>query len=581
MQSWRVYGYEADRVPLVLNGSSDSLSIKRSLQDETVEYQMAVAELCTVVNPDTSTPDLGYFIPSPSPRNQIAACVHRVGVAMPVAKPDRMDDFLRFSKHYIKQHFPVISDEDVVTPEEWIRNSPYTGARKKALLEVLKRIDVIDPKFCTNKSFIKDEAYPKGYKAPRAINSYTDESKVLIGALTHAVDHALFTSPGTSKWFVKGKNPKEWQTILDELFRNEPVMGTDFTSFEAHHSGGFADLDAFWFDHVMSGITDLRLRRIIDRMMRGVNIMKFKHVTAKIAQRLMSGAMWTSSSNAVLNLFILAYLICRSKHPNVPPEELADMMDKLYKGVHEGDDGLCLATVEDIDTSILDELGVKLKPDFYPSYHTASFCGIVCAGNGQIVTDPIKILRNFPYLSRQYFDWKDTKKLSLYKAKAMSYNHMYHNCPIVGPFMQKVLHELRHIDARSARGAFDVYHLKRLEDALLNKVQTFVPDHDTRLLVESVFGVSVEDQIRIEGEIAESSGLHFRINLSAYRNSFDEQHVERYHMPDTVPFSAPCVNTNPILSRLEKLGLDALASDEVAETVTVNYEKLVDAYVTA
>jgi len=522
--------------------------------------------------------NLCHMVPDlKSVENEVAAAIHRFGCEMPQPQAARAAHFRRYVEKFIKTHLPVADPDDLLSFEDWLAQTSYPGSRKASLLKLHNDIDRYDPSYAKNNSFLKDEAYhfepsnPK-YKAPRAINSYTDESKALIGRFCQLADHTLFHSPTTQHWFVKGSNPKDWPRLLLDRFGDRPVMGTDFTSFEAHHEGLYAEIGEMWISHVLSRLPDSRALRLMRRMIRGVNDCRFNFIRVMLVARLMSGSMTTSSQNAFLNLVILSYARGCFLFPDATPEWLAENVNTFYNGLHEGDDGLFEGDA--YDPKIFEELGVKLKLDMYPDFNHASFCGIICTSDLTNITNPLKIFRNFPYLSRKYYTWKKSRQLSLYRAKALSYYYLYRNCPIVGPFMKKILDETKHIDARTAASQAGDWKLSQLFSlAYQSKVCHLNPEitPETRNLMHEVFGYSPEEQLRLENEISASTGLHFTIDLAAYSTPLDLRHIETYHKSFQQPdFGVRTVNQ--YFAVIAKRGIDVKIP---ANPQTMAYEAMV------
>jgi len=492
------------------------------------------------VNPNTGVPDLAYWIPDPKSRaNAIASVMGRAGREMPVGNEQRLKHFERFAKEFIRVNLAQITDEDVPNAETWLAESGYPGKRKRQLLALVPRARRVTRAYIKNKSFIKVEEYGKA-KCPRAINSYTDESKVILGPLVHAIDKAIFHGSRISKFFVKGRNPREWPRMLREAFGDQPVMMTDYTSFEAHHQGVFSRVVHDAFMHICHNVTDAPRKRLLSRMLKDcVNVCEFKGVTAKMRGRLMSGALWTSSGNGLLNLILASYIVGCMRLPLASPEECARQVPHYFVGFLEGDDGIC--QTGPVDGRIFDELGILLKFEYHRSYNRGSFCGVLTQEDSDdLLTDPVKVLRQFGYLHMKYARSKDHICRALVRAKALSLNHMYANCPIVGPLTYDVIRKTRNLDARSVIAEFDLYHAARLRDAIKSGVR--VPDvcAASRLVVEEEFGIPVHLQESIEECIRRSDDLTYEIDLSFLANHGERDHVANYHIDGIEYYNGIC-----------------------------------------
>jgi hypothetical protein len=196
---------------------------------------------------------------------------------MPGYNGDEMKLFTEYYREFIALAFQPLRDDEVPGFKQWLDHTSYSGARKNALIKLREEILCHDGKHFAVKSFIKDEFYSEP-KNPRAINSYTDESKTLLGALFHAIDKKTFAT----RFFVKGSNPKTWPQRLEELFGNMPVLTTDFSSFEAHHWGALARVPYYWALHMIRDLTRVCfLRDMVAVMMLGVNEVAFNRIRVK------------------------------------------------------------------------------------------------------------------------------------------------------------------------------------------------------------------------------------------------------------------------------------------------------------
>lgn len=383
---------------------------------------------------------LAPFIPDPcSQRNKIAACLHRFGRKSRERDPARLRHFTEYAKAFIERAFQPIEPSDVGTFEEWLEASSYGEARKKHLRgvrESLHEIGTRKDRSC--KSFIKWEGYVSA-KVARAINSYSDESKVLLGPIIRAVDKATFRS----RWFVKGTNPKNWSQRMFDTFGLDPVVITDFSSFESHAEGPYAEITRHWMLHMLRGSQVPRsIKELISSMFVGTNRILFDDIRCEVLEKLMSGALWTSSANGVLNLCIMSYLSTQCLHPELPGAQLAELALSGFVGLVEGDDGICPA--RPFDKKVIKEMGLYLDMQEFPNYGAGTFCGITCEpGTNNLVTDPLKFLLNFCVLPPKYARANEVTKQSLLRAKALSYKYVFGNAPVVGRVCDVVLERTR------------------------------------------------------------------------------------------------------------------------------------------
>lgn len=543
-----LYGCVVGDFPCDMNEPADDLYIVARKQEEWVHRPICCIPSIRIVNPTTGLPDLtGFWMDPNHVDNQIAACVHRFGRDMPMIEGKLGKDFTEYAKAFIVTHFTPLQPDEVLDFAAWLDKTPYSQGRKDYLTITRWEAERLEETFCDSKSFLKKEGYGK-IKQPRAINSYVDASKAILGPLQHAIDKKTFST----KWFVKGKNPNTWPQLLLERFGDNPVMGTDFSSFEAHHRGAFAFVVHYWVMHMVRdcGQSNAYLR-LVSRMMRGTNKTEFSAIRAEIDERLMSGAMWTSSANGVLNLLIMSYLNARTCNKTAPPAELATNIDEYFQGFVEGDDGICID--RQVEQSLIDRLGVVLKFETASHFSRASFCGIVCDVSDptklEVIKDPIKVLRNFFIIDGKYANSSDKVHMALLRAKAYSLMCNHHNSPIIGPLCDKVCEMTRGVSIRVTSET----DFKRsfIEETLAKKLWQ-KKSHVTpasRLLTEEMFGVTCEQQLRFERTIAAATG-EIRLDLSEFASPHEREYIET----NVVPRGRCCVRpeTRPWQPRWEQ-----------------------------
>lgn len=444
------------------------------------------------------TPDKDYA------QNEIAASRSRFCTEMPAGNPLRRAHFVLFAKTFIRLHWTeTLRSDDVPTLSKFLKElANYPGGRKSALLALRTQIWRTENKgkraTTSSKGFIKDEFY-KEYKAPRAINSYTDESKTILAPLCHAIDKKTFKS----RFFVKGSNPREWPRKLEEVFGGSPVVGTDFTSFESHHFGEFSEVITFWILHMCRTIPHCKpLKDLVCVMMNMRNKCSFKHTTVEVDQRLMSGALWTSSANGMLNLMINAYLAADATGRR-DAVDMASWANSHLRAVFEGDDGLAVDLGQ--STQTIDELGLRLKFEKQANYAEAGFCGIVCQrGRDGVLKDPTDVLSKFFWMPSRYHTWSEKRQKCLMRAKALSYKYTFGNTPIVGAMCDWVLRQTANHVA-NYQAVQDGYHTIADQKAFDNAWrERTVVSIESRVLVETRFGIPHQAQ-RILEQIFEQS----------------------------------------------------------------------------
>jgi len=396
----------------------------------------------------------------------------------------------------------------------WIDQSKYSRKEKEYFKRLWQETISWDESMFKNKSFIKDEGYD-AFKAARAINSYSDALKALLGCITHCVDKKFFSQ---GDFFVKGTDPKTWPDLLIDEFDQVPGASTDFTSMEAHHQGIYMELVRYWYMHMIRHALSNSLKRKFSRVMGGTNVCEFGHITVKLTERLMSGAHWTSSSNALLNLIICSFLWLTTRHDmdvDFDAEAYAKEVRQHFRGRFEGDDGL-FAISKKIDTFFVgtkakpSPLGLVLKIDYHDNAAEGGFCSkIFDITEKTVVTNPVKVIANFPQLAKKYAVMRPKKQDAMMRAKALSYLYLFPNHPIISEYCHWVLDNTRSVNVTGVTSEMDLYKRDLLDRALTDKVWNYEkprPSNNTRMLVERTYGISVTRQLEIETAIKMNAG---------------------------------------------------------------------------
>lgn len=573
-------GYVVGAYDVKMNEPDPSLKIAVSSNTKLLTNSDAVAGVYSKMHivGKYGFPDLVPFVPHLRNRaNMIAGVIHRFGCSMSKYEGPKIDLYVKFTKLFFPAAYPnPLVGADLKTTEEWLRDTSYSMSRKKALLSLHFTIHSYDAKQIAEvKAFIKDEGWDSP-KIARIINSYSDESKTLLGALINAVDKATFSQ----KWFVKGQNPSTWPAKMEELFGSEPVLGTDFTSFESHHHDQLLHVTYFWMMHMTRGIAGIRgLRKLIARLMCGVQDIKFNGLFVQIIQRLMSGALWTSSANAVLNLTIMMFMSCLAVMPNAGPEEIAHYALNHFKGLVEGDDGICVDV--NISPKIAEEMSIKLKFDKAVDYANCGFCGIVCDRTaGVVIKDPRPVLRKIFLLPAKYRFAKTTVHLGLLRARAMSYLVNFGACPVIAPLCHYILRNTKSIDERKFRDALGSYHVDTYDQARVMKVWQIVQpiNQSSRTIVAEKFNLPVWRQLQIESTFDKCNDLVVKLDLSDLVDSLSFEHSLNYLTRDINTWVEPEERLPNPVRMILKLGLTPTIKNSDAHEVNVRYQKRYESF---
>jgi hypothetical protein len=186
----------------------------------------------------------------------------------------------------------------------------------------------------------------------------------------------------------------------------------------------------------------------------------------------------------------------------VTMEKFIDNYFHHVKGVFEGDDGLTTFSPDcQLKTEHYTDLGLLIKLEDHKELGTASFCGNLFDEIDLVqITDPLRVVATIGWCNRKYVRCNARTKNALLRCKALSYLHQYPGCPIIQSLSlwiirctfsdQKREHDM--IDQ------MDQWHkMQTLQAYERPGVARNVPMR-TRMLMEKLFKVSVEDQKAIE-----------------------------------------------------------------------------------
>jgi len=414
---------------------------------------------------------------------------------MPPYDGDEFQRFARYTRAFVLSIQPLVST-DLLGFEDWLEKTSYSLGRKQYLRMLRARKYHMKDETIKSQSFLKWEGYLKA-KPPRGINSPKDFSKTIAGPVIKAIEKKFFAM----KYFVKNSLPETWPDRMWELFGERPVLETDFKSFEAHHRDKFAKLFAFFVSHMLRGAgVSQNVRRLIARMIVGVNVCSFDELHVEVRDRLMSGVVWTSLQNSFLNFCLMSYLAMLTRFDE-PSEHIAEI-DDVFFGLIEGDDGICLDVGQSIEPA--QRLGCLLSFDRQENFGMAKFCGVTCDPLERIVViNPLKVLRTFFVLEGRYESARENTHLRLLRAKALSYLYLFRDCPVVGPLAYKVCQLTSGFDVRAiSSGSYGV--MSYLVEA--QKAKPWLKDPvvtpNSRLVVERKYGLDVGQQIYLEQRIS-------------------------------------------------------------------------------
>jgi hypothetical protein len=389
---------------------------------------------------------------------------------------------------------PLASDSDT-SVESWLLGTAYNLKRKAELQLKFNAIkDKFDAKHRRVKSFVKDEFYPE-YKHARAINSRSDEFKTLTGPIFQLISDELFKLPYFIKYVPVHERPDE---IMKLYIEGGKYFASDFSSFEAHFREIVMQSCEFeLYDYMTQALPDHDdFMKLCNSVIAGKNHIVFKNVKMEIDAKRMSGEMNTSLGNGFSNLMFILYVA--SLHP-----EVGDVNVRI-----EGDDSIGRTTHAPFQTSWFVDVGLRVKLEIFDNLTEASFCGMIFDIEDKTnITDPLKVLATFGWVSSRYIRSRNSIKMTLLRCKALSLAYQYPACPVLTKFAQRVLFLTRSFNVTrfvQSQGSalFDQWKRELLMTAdLRNRAGQLVfkePGDSTRALMERKFGITVAQQRYLE-----------------------------------------------------------------------------------
>jgi hypothetical protein len=462
--------------------------------------------------------------------SNVGGVLKRVAFRHPVADAGLRRELKRFTKRWLHKNLPPLETNTDVSFDTWLSGTKYTERRKEQLRECWRKlVGYLSRKEKGSKSFSKAEAYT-AWKHLRGINSRSDSFKCIVGPIFSAIEKVLFKM----KWFIK-KVPVRGRAkhVYDRLFQyGAKYYATDYSAFESHFDKELMEAVEFQLYEYMTTKIEggAQFFELIKDVIGSDQTCYYKGFTAFGIQSRMSGEMCTSLGNSFANLMIFLFVCSK-----------AGIREEDVDGFVEGDDGLFrFLPGQAIDDSLFRKLGLTIKIDKQDELHLASFCGLIFDPNSlNIVTDPRKVLAEFGWADTSYVKCNDVRLLELLRAKSLSFAHQYPGCPIVQSVAQYGMRVTRHIDMKrfiAKNVSMSIWSRERLLEAMenLKEIQITVPVTDeARFIVESKFGISVDEQKEIEKMFDEKTVLSpFDLRMPTYMPADWADYYARYVCKD-------------------------------------------------
>lgn len=453
---------------------------------ETERRPVRVSVGCEVEGLCIPVPDLNH---APS---QLAGMVKRVATNMPPILQHNLRRFKRFVKRFCKKYlneltFDSLEDFDFTS---WIENAPYPEYRKEELRKVFK--ESLDRKPITIvKAFTKDECYSL-FKHLRGIYARHDDYKVRVGPYAKKFGDKLFKL----KWFIKKIPVNERPSkLLEALTGYDNIFCTDFSQYEATFVKKLMGLELWVYNWTLRKHPMQKHFNDLFSCMLGTNVIDFKHFTAEIRAKRMSGEMFTSCGNGLMNLLLTMYIL----------EQNGNDLENVG-AYFEGDDGIvgCTHLPKAQDYT---DLGANIKIEIPRGINTASFCGNVFDPIAKHnVRNPLEAAVGFSWISASYLQASHEVKMKLLRVKSMSLLSEYPGCPILRSLAWYGIRNTRQYKPDSdfihRNYSKDTYKMEQTLEMFSNfderNLSTITVHPNSRYLVEEMYNIPVSEQLRIE-----------------------------------------------------------------------------------
>lgn len=459
---------------------------------------------------------LGDALPHPDQSDRetlLAGVTKRMMGKMPKASKPMLKKLKKFAKNWLEQHCTPLSPDSDLSFEKWIESRPYPEWRKQELRQTYESMvkGGLPKEYRKVKLFMKDECYGE-YKHARGIYARCDEFKILFGPLVSAMEDDMYKNPE----FIKYVPVVDRLIYIEELLQTSTELDatTDYKSFEM----SFVEEIMRALDRVMfkfyTKYLDCKLYAdIIDSLM-DWNVIINKFFVFLIKARRMSGEMNTSLSNGFANLMVNKFLCLEKGCGEI-------------RIVVEGDDGRMKSATGRYPTPAdYEELGFNIKIEIHADGNRASFCGIVYDRDERInVTDPREVLASFGWATQRYARARKGRLLDLLRSKALCFLHQYPGAPVIQSLAEYGLRMTRSRDIRhfvKNDRTLSNWEREQFQAALDNRPIARPVGPNTRILVEEMYGLSVETQIQIENYLARKT------DLSAIECDF-ESNIDHVH----------------------------------------------------
>lgn len=389
----------------------------------------------------------------------------------------------------------------------WIASRPYCAMRKAQMTaRVLPSLDELSYQVSSNdipkdgnhtrvEPFIKDEGYPMGNKPPRMICARDDLGKTIYGPLFQSLNDQVFHLPFATKHIPNADRPRY---ISERLYKEGDFVYvvTDMSAFECAMR---SHLQEHCEMIVYKRIIPVAYHKYLDELLLPLTMRTRDGVCIRTPALRLSGEMNTSLGNTITN--VISIETC-AHYLGLP--------EGSYSYVCEGDDALLRlprSVFYNKDDQYVDQwspimrnLGFNIKiENLGMPLGRAGYCSTYWDEDCNIVINPIKALMTF-YIGNNHMPVEEQLRM-----KALNYAVSCPGEPILTALSAAYLNRTQ--CARMSWSSFyyeergDSWHLKVDHNGDL--ITTWSPkitwpNLAQRQFFEDMYGVSVEEQLRIE-----------------------------------------------------------------------------------
>jgi len=470
--------------------------------------------------------DVNVAMPAPDrhdAKSQILGVCKRLAVRLPHVSSAIDVEMDKFIDKFFGLFFRPLRDDDILDPMEWIETRPYTQARKQEHKDAWLAGEPTNPQ--NTFMWIKSEWYDT-YKHDRFICPLDDWTKMYMGPVATEIDKQVFRLPCFIKKVPQHKRVEYLIQLIDRVCNWSSE--SDVTSMEAHHR----HKRARWLVKLVTKfVSGLKIGAGYIEMVK--RIIGYKRRTVSEAgnfrvyglKRLCSGMNETSVFNSLLCV-MLHFFILEHKFGH-KLENMAKLLDdeRLEELEYvtnlgpafvasEGDDKLSVEEpAEHMSAQVYAEYGFAAKPRKNVDMYGTDFCSMIFTRDHILITDVLYVYVTFGWANDAYLFVGDRRIDELIRARAMSLFCQYENCPVLHELARYAIRITSHVDMdrffKKRNWGISQYEFDQLYEAYLYyneriKTRPFVEIDcpvNTRLMVERMFGVSVDEQKEAERKL--------------------------------------------------------------------------------